>query len=279
MSEINYTAYLFLTAKFDTIIQSCIQPLKFLGISGFSYMMIHKDGRYFGINNSLEYCSYYAQNATNNRSYIGDQSIIIPENKLITSSWPHKPLNEIHKAYHSRNLWHGIDICRQTENFLEAWTFMGTLNDKDLMGHYLKNPSLLQEFISFFLPALRNVIGLVEEVPFGQYSLPPLFHPIVKTNMQPKIEEFINFLRTHRHLYSSKGFVKTSDREFQCLHLLAIGSSFKDIARKLSISPRTVEGYINSLKFKMGCSRKEKLITLYLDHLDWYGLDINKVIF
>ena len=137
MSEINYTAYLFLTAKFDTIIQSCIQPLKFLGISGFSYMMIHKDGRYFGINNSLEYCSYYAQNATNNRSYIGDQSIIIPENKLITSSWPHKPLNEIHKAYHSRNLWHGIDICRQTENFLEAWTFMGTLNDKDLMGHLL----------------------------------------------------------------------------------------------------------------------------------------------
>lgn len=42
-----------------------------------------------------------------------------------------------------------------------------------------------------------------------------------------------------------------SNREYQCLKLLAHGKRTKDIARLLEISSRTVEGYLNILKRKL----------------------------
>jgi len=51
-----------------------------------------------------------------------------------------------------------------------------------------------------------------------------------------------------------------SKREHECLLFLLWGLSTKDIARRLSLSPRTIESHIERLKCKMNCDSRRTLI-------------------
>ena len=54
--------------------------------------------------------------------------------------------------------------------------------------------------------------------------------------------------------------IKFTNREKDCLRILAYGMTAKEIAREMDISPRTVEGYLQALRIKMGCSCKSQLV-------------------
>lgn len=55
-----------------------------------------------------------------------------------------------------------------------------------------------------------------------------------------------------------------SDKEKECLEYLCQGLTLKMIAKKLNISPKTVETYIERAKVKFGCHNKAQLILAYL---------------
>ena len=55
--------------------------------------------------------------------------------------------------------------------------------------------------------------------------------------------------------------VLLSKREIECLHYLVEGKAAKEIARKLDISPRTVELHIANIKGKMKCKSSLELIS------------------
>lgn len=52
-----------------------------------------------------------------------------------------------------------------------------------------------------------------------------------------------------------------TERESLCLHHLMLGQSSKQIARILSISPRTIEGHIHNIKNKLGCKTRIELLS------------------
>jgi two-component system, OmpR family, aerobic respiration control sensor histidine kinase ArcB len=54
--------------------------------------------------------------------------------------------------------------------------------------------------------------------------------------------------------------VHLTQREAQCLVCLAHGHSIKQIGKKLDLSPRTVEVYLNRVKIKLKCTTKTELI-------------------
>lgn len=51
-----------------------------------------------------------------------------------------------------------------------------------------------------------------------------------------------------------------SNRQLECLFFLLRGQTSKRIAEILSLSPRTVEDYINEIKFKMHCFTRSQII-------------------
>ncbi|HLD17228.1 MAG TPA: helix-turn-helix transcriptional regulator [Coxiellaceae bacterium] len=54
-----------------------------------------------------------------------------------------------------------------------------------------------------------------------------------------------------KFLYSEEGeVVRLTPREADCLHYLSKGCSYKAIAKKMAISPRTVEDHLNHIKQK-----------------------------
>ncbi len=51
-----------------------------------------------------------------------------------------------------------------------------------------------------------------------------------------------------------------TEREQDCLPLILLGDTSKEIAKKLGISHRTVEGYLESLRKKFKARNKNELI-------------------
>ncbi len=53
-----------------------------------------------------------------------------------------------------------------------------------------------------------------------------------------------------------------------CIELLCMGHSTKMIAKKLSLSPRTVEYYLRKTRIQLECNKKLDLILLF-SRLKW----------
>ena len=72
------------------------------------------------------------------------------------------------------------------------------------------------------------------------------------------------------HIRNYNGFSSLSDiaevlshREFECLELSGSAMSIKSIAKKLKLSPRTVESYLINTKNKLNCGNTNEMLDLY----------------
>jgi len=64
-----------------------------------------------------------------------------------------------------------------------------------------------------------------------------------------------------------------SKREAECLFYLFEGYTAKEIARAIELSPRTIEGYIDNMKDKLGCSTISELLLITMQSEIKEGLE------
>ena len=62
-------------------------------------------------------------------------------------------------------------------------------------------------------------------------------------------------------IYTNEGPHLLSPREAETLYYMVLGKSTKQIAYMLSVSPRTIEKYIENIKLKLNCRKALELIT------------------
>ena len=102
-----------------------------------------------------------------------------------------------------------------------------------------------------------NIIGV-----FG-FSVPVLDEEILsQSHLLDRFDYFFRgeSLSTGYRIVEKFPFFNLSVRESECLFYLMRGKTAKEIGVKLSLSPRTVEAYIENIKMKMGCMLKGDLI-------------------
>ncbi|SRR5579883_702988 len=62
------------------------------------------------------------------------------------------------------------------------------------------------------------------------------------------------------------GAINLTQRQMDCLYYLTTGMTAKEIAQRLTLSKRTVEDYIHTLKCKLKCNNKSELIQKALSY-------------
>jgi len=142
----------------------------------------------------------------------------------------------------------------------------------DMVG-YAKAALLGQSFRMFYkndgeFSQIRN-IGLSHLMEKGSYSDERLvrhkdgsqfwcrFRAITLTPDQPLARTILSFAHVPDHMPSTT----LTRRERQVVGLLSQGMTSKEIARKLSLSPRTVEDYRATLRKKFGAKNTTELLT------------------
>lgn len=157
----------------------------------------------------------------------------------------------------------GVILVEKSPNFVEFFGFCGNRAKGALEKLYLNHSHLLHTFASHFTKELADLIATMQEAAF---SLPKIkgkdFHS--KKPVHPAVSDYTSFLSDLGYRKEIALAQSLSKRERECLQLLIIGHSAKEIAAALGLSQRTVEYYFENIRRKLNCWTKLDLFHLGL---------------
>lgn len=122
----------------------------------------------------------------------------------------------------------------------------------------LRHDGKYLQFLSIKFPCydyhneLKGLLGI--SIVLGEHPLADAISHLMELGLLPKNTS------PQQPITLNLGNVILTPRETECLEYTVKGYTAKQIAKELSISPRTVEEYLNQLKLKFAVSSKQLLI-------------------
>ncbi|MGC0371670.1 MAG: hypothetical protein DGJ47_000369 [Rickettsiaceae bacterium] len=169
--------------------------------------------------------------------------------------------NKVLKHMHSNGIWNSLDIYKVQGDFLEIFHFGGTKESLDLINFYINNEDGFENFLMHFRNEFSDL--LYKNVPLINIDNDIKNSIISSDNVVHKYEQYKQDLERIKFskvfLYNKDLLIQLCKREWESVKLYSDGLSMKEIASKLGISSRTVEGYIIDAKRKMGLHSKNKI--------------------
>ncbi len=153
----------------------------------------------------------------------------------IYCAWQYFEQDALLEFNHHYKMDQGFDIYRRKKDYVELWSFISQ-----------DNQAMFHDFCINNLCKLEGIIDACVATLSMQESLFLIQKAFIPLNVD------INF-----------GKKSLTYREIECLRLIRLGKTTKEIAKDLQISPRTTEVYINHIKQKIGCSYKHDIVKTY----------------
>lgn len=174
---------------------------------------------------------------------------------------PQKFINNI-KLSEQCNVYHRMYINFNFPEYMEVFGFGLTKPTKNIIDHYMNHRSLLEKFCIYFRESAKNIVcAMKKNKIYFDYPKDPGYFKDLNFKADLSYTEFLKEIKLKNyHIQGNNIDCQLSEREFQCLLWSAKNKTAKEIGRILSLSPRTVEAYLVTLKNKMNCESKLQLI-------------------
>ncbi|MCL5260609.1 MAG: helix-turn-helix transcriptional regulator [Gammaproteobacteria bacterium] len=161
-------------------------------------------------------------------------------------------------------------LCRDEQIGPNEWEhfILGTAsNDLALVNNYLNGLELLDKYAGYFRDKARNLIKKAcdNRIRSGRVIEKCSFQHIYDVKTNAGYASFMQSIHSDKYyLTDSEGSqVALTKGETKCVTLLAKGRTGKEIARILSISPRTVETHLKNCRIKLKCHTKGMLLDIF----------------
>ena len=233
-------------------VDEIVKPLKdYFGLTSFAYLKSFNDGSEIRLSNQPKWIEYYYENELYKTSLFERPPSEFVKARLVWAGLTvHNPILDKAREF---NIDHGMTFI---EPFAEGceFFFIGTEVDRtEVMSKYLANLDLIERFLDYFR---EKAAPLIKEALHHKIIIPGKFETAPKIFCLKELNRsaFLNSLNP----------IEFTGRELECMRLLAKGYTHKMIAKELSISPRTVETYLNHVKEKTGSYSKGDLVKYLL---------------
>ncbi len=145
---------------------------------------------------------------------------------------------------------HGLILSRHREGYLENCYFSGSLDKRPLYNLFANDLPLFYAFMDHFIGSLNKKLenALIDALPFSEFCT--------------EYEQAASYAIDREKLLSLCGLsslATLSQREKECLTLFSKGYTYEAVGKKLFLSTRTVEHYIESVKNKTGFTTRAEL--------------------
>lgn len=166
---------------------------------------------------------------------------------------------------------HFLNFVVRGKNYTEIFSFAGSFSNRALNGIYLSQQQVFRHFVMYFYDKAELLLKQAEKerlyIPYAN-SLIHISDDELMDLTQKQMNGFISRAPINNiHLSGDFSNIVISSREAACIKLLLEDASYKHIARRLGISPRTVEARLDKLRDKLNCKNKRQLIEI-LQHPD-----------
>lgn len=262
----------------STLTDICKPLFDNFGFTSFGYTRIKNNSRRIILETNNQWLEYYAQ-LKFSETNCGSNSLvynILQAMKHNTSqefymhSLSGKPNNPQHEFLASIDIWNCLSLYTHEKDFIEVFHFATNTNNEKVLNFFLNNKELCQRFFNYFHSKM-DLLNIENAPCISTPEFTNLFtqdQTQLDSHEQEKIRNYLNETSTNK-CYLKTHNIHITRREAECLYHLSLGKTFKEIARLLKISPRTIETHINTLKDKTLCHTKGELINIahhnYLD--------------
>jgi DNA-binding CsgD family transcriptional regulator len=243
----------------------------YMGISEFGYSKLFHDNKYFYLSSDpriIDACAEILDDPI-----IFYDKISLTHNEYTTVLWPSSPTNYAMALCQKYNYWNGATVFKKNLDSIELFWFSSYTDNDSASKYYIKNYKLLVCFVQYWLKKNRKMLKLDAPEVLAKTADVIDFSNLDKIKSDIKLEqdvlkEFLNQIQLKGvNLETELGTAHITPRELECLHLFSKGNTGKEMASVLGLSPRTIEGHMNSIRGKLGFMSKSNIIKLYREQI------------
>ena len=249
------------------LIEEICKPLKtYMGIKCFGYLRVFSDCSYIQLISGLrEFQKHRFQNLHSEGRVFLNFYRNTPEGGYHPFLWPHKlPKDDNTMKYiHSWDIWNGLSIMHRFDDSMEIFDFSYDRNSEDKTNFFTRNLECFIQFAKYFKYKASDIINPNETGKIAVFKDKYNFEYKPSGFVMQNKRSFMNELNFGKgKIQYNNNLINITKREAECINFLKDGLSYKSISRKLELSPRTVEHYIQNLKNKFEVNYKDQLIQL-----------------
>lgn len=245
----------------DSVLREICDPLfKSFGINGFGYARFYKNGQCFDIFSDIKWQQLYFDKF--DCYHLVKEDLKFSSNNSSTVLWGNSLIerkNPILNASYEHNLWHGLRIYESFADHVDCWHFTTAVSNFQIVNFYINEINSFKRYIHYFnekaasLINKQNSLYFLEKNIFDDQSGNAFFSQ-EKFKDELSIKKFKVNINNHQITFSK--------REAECVEHIVQNKTFKEVAIKMKLSPRTVEFYLNNVKRKANCATSHELINL-----------------
>lgn len=220
-----------------------------LGCNYFQYLKVFADGS-FSFNSNFpewtEFTTEYLKKINKPAVYSHIDGHTLDKDKYTFLWEPNLPQEPVSLA-REFDIAHGMTFVERNSEYYYMIGFGASASNHHALDNYFNHLNEMNQFIQEFK---INQHKLINELDKHRFIVPPN--------------------RQDANLHSMLLPAKQKDdaqyltrQEHACLHALAKGMSYKEIAQHLKVSPRTVETYLNRVRHRFNVHYKKELIQLF----------------
>jgi len=232
------------------------------GITTFAYTKFIGN-KMFRISNNHEWTKFHLHNGYFDLDHYQKHIQQMGNNTSYVVLWDNHYNSNLIQAMRNHKVYYGLSIYKKFENYIELCSFATDNSNQQILNFYLNNIHLLERFIVYFKNKASGLIDLSDK-----NKLIIRKKEIIVNHQLPandSVKDFLDMTTLNNFKTNNNIDLKISKRQSLCLFLITQGKTVKEIGRLLDISPRTVEHYINQLKYQLGCHSKNELINYLSD--------------
>lgn len=226
------------------------RPLERLGIIGFFYIRIFKDGSYLDLASRPDWSEHYLRQLYANAYEPDSMSdhLFVDEGISLWVSNPHNPIwREGEDVFGYGN---GISLSETHDDYQEVYCFYGSIENRAMNNFYINNIDYLKRFKQYFL---ENGQGLIQQAAANKFHLPA--HMIQDPKgIESTLPQFVRMNPEKNYLEA------LTPKEIECVRLLAQGKTAREIGDEFCRSRRTIEHTISHAKSKLLCRTASELV-------------------
>lgn len=225
-------------------------------IKYFGYIKTYSDSTHLSLSTSAEWMKCFYENFHPNGNFHKTMDAY-HSGYFLWSQLPNQlSVNTLHNHF---NISHGIIIIKKYLDYCEFFGFAADPANHCILNWYLNNIDLLENFILYFKDKSKHLLQSAES---DRLILPKQARIDLSDRNTNSVEEArISFLK-ETAIKNPHGL---SNRQFACVYYFAKGMTLKEIAKQLSISPKTVEHYLNFVKTKWKCRSRYEITKKFFE--------------
>lgn len=239
---------------------------KYLKLDYFHFRRTFNDGSFLVLASNNDWPAYFVKNNIPITTPISQEHYDINRYFCLwEGNIPESTLADAKNYFGIRN---ALAVVEKNDNYFDSFSFANNTETYHAKDYYLNHIESLLKFIPFFKEQAAKLIKEAEKSPITRPTnlQDANLDKILRLKFDDTNKEaFFRAIGVAKE-FRSKNHNLTeilTKREIECIKYLSHSMSRKEIAKKLGLSPRTIDTHLEKARIKLGYFTNKELINLW----------------